>query len=123
MAEKKVTVQVTYHLLASLVSFGSGVVFSGGHVLFDLRNHLDRGFRHFRFLRIGFWKAIASVIPSDVIASLIFLVLLFIENARTSREYLGSYSLKHPVSPGAVAMSGIAGALISLLANPDASGK
>ncbi len=53
----------------------------------------------------------------------LFLVLLFIENFRTSRKYLNSYVLQNPVSPGGVAFAGILGALFALLANPDASGK
>jgi DnaJ-domain-containing protein 1 len=53
----------------------------------------------------------------------LFLVLLFIENYRTSREYLNSYVLQNPMSPGLVAIAGLGVGLVALLANPDASGK
>lgn len=53
----------------------------------------------------------------------VFLGLLFIGNARTSREYLSNYTLSHASSPALVHAGGIGGALLSLLANPDASGK
>jgi hypothetical protein len=57
------------------------------------------------------------------IACSVFLGLLFIGNARTSREYLSSYTLSHPAPPYLVLATGIGGSLLSLLANPSASGK
>jgi hypothetical protein len=53
----------------------------------------------------------------------IFLVLLFIGNARTSREDLSNYTLDHPAAPALFLSTGVTGSLLGLLANPDASGK
>jgi hypothetical protein len=47
------------------------------------------------------------------------LVLLFVENFRVGKDYLSSYVLQNPVVP----VGGLGGALVSLLANPDATGK
>ena len=51
--------------------------------------------------------------------SSLFLVLLFIENFRTSRDYLGSYKLQNRVMPA----HGLLDAFGGLLANPEATGK
>jgi len=50
-------------------------------------------------------------------------VLLFIGNARTSREYLSNYTVAHPASPALINVAGLGGSLLTLLANPDTSGK
>jgi hypothetical protein len=51
--------------------------------------------------------------------STFFLILLFIENLRTSRDYLGSYKLQNRVMPA----NGLWDALGTLLVNPEATGK
>jgi hypothetical protein len=54
-----------------------------------------------------------------LVVSLLFLVLLFVESFRTRRDYLGYYKLQNQAGP----MTGLWGAMVALLANPDASGK
>ncbi|HEX4349034.1 MAG TPA: J domain-containing protein [Verrucomicrobiae bacterium] len=53
------------------------------------------------------------------IVSLLFLILLFVESFRTRGDYLGGYRLQNRVGP----VTGLWGAMVALLANPDASGK
>jgi len=59
----------------------------------------------------------------NLVASSIFVGLLFIGNARTSREYLSNYNLGHPAPPALIFATGITGSFASLLANPDPSAK
>ena len=61
--------------------------------------------------------------PQILIACSVFLVLLFIGNARTSREYLSHYSVPNPAPPALIHSAGVGGSLLTLLANPGASGK
>ena len=53
----------------------------------------------------------------------VFLGLLFLGNARTSREYLSDLSLDQAAPPALVWHAGVAGALSALAFNPDASAK
>lgn len=51
----------------------------------------------------------------------IFIVLLFIGNARTDREYLADYPRRNYRGIGIGTQAGVAGALVSLLTYPGAS--
>jgi len=56
-----------------------------------------------------------------LVLSSIFIVLLFIGNARTDREYLADYPRRNYRGIGIGTQAGVAGALVSLLAYPGAS--
>jgi hypothetical protein len=60
--------------------------------------------------------------PPILITCSIFLFLLFIGNARTSREYLSNYTVAPP-SLALIRATGVGGLMLVLLANRDASGK
>jgi hypothetical protein len=93
-------VLVVTFLLASLVVEAGVMGASGFSELF-----LDQKF-HFPL-----WGAF--------IVSSLFLILLFVESFRMRRDYLECYRLQNRVGP----VAGLWGAMIALLANPDASGK
>ena len=123
MAEKEVDTPNCRMLFNELFLFRSRDRPVDYHVPFFLRSRLDWHVRYFRFFRVGFGKALHLSSNYIFIICSFFLILLFIENFRTSREYLNSYVLQNPVSPGVVMIAGLGGALVTLLANPDASGK
>jgi hypothetical protein len=68
-----------------------------------------------------FDKRLALTHVWRLILSSIFIVLLFIGNARTDREYLGDYPRRNYRGIGIGTQAGVAGALLSLLAYPGAS--
>ena len=71
------------------------------------------------FSELAFGKPLKMSPDWEPVICGFFLVLLFVENCRTNREYLSCFVLQHKVVPA----GGLLGALISLLANSDATGK
>jgi len=122
--KKKVAVQATFYSLASMASFGLGIVVLA-ITFFVSYAIVWFGFNYgvSAVSDLVFGKSLHLSSSRITIVCSLFLILLFIENIRTSREYLDSYSLKQPVSPSLTVMAGVTGALITLLANSDASGK
>jgi hypothetical protein len=121
--KKKLALQIFGCLAMSFFAFAVGIVvliitffFSYAVVWFGMLGISA-------FSELVFAKALHLSSNCIFIICSLFLILLFIENFRTSREYLNSYVLQNPVSPGTIVIAGLGGALIALLANPDASGK
>lgn len=69
-----------------------------------------------------FNKRLALTHPWRLALSSIFIVLLFIGNARTSRQYLSDYSERNYPGP-AIGATGLVGSLLCLLAFPETSTK
>jgi hypothetical protein len=107
----------------SFFSFAAGIVVLTITFLFSYAVVWIGMFGISAFSELVFEKALHLSSNYIFIICSFFLILLFIENFRTSREYLNSYVLQNPVSPGLVITTGLGGALVTLLANPDASGK
>jgi hypothetical protein len=68
-----------------------------------------------------FEKRLALCHVWRLVLSSLFIILLFIGNARTSREYLADYPTRNYRGIGVGMQAGVAGALVSLLAYPGAS--
>jgi len=92
---------LTFWFTYAIIWFGMLGISAGSELLFNKRLVLTH-----------IWRLILSSI---------FIVLLFIGNARTSREYLADYPRRNYRGIGIGMQTGAAGALVSLLAYPGAS--
>jgi DnaJ-domain-containing protein 1 len=122
--KKKVAIETAFCFMESLLSFGFGMVVLTITFLFAYAivwAGFNLGISAVSVLVFGKSLHLSSH-PIIIICSL-FLVLLFIENFRVNREHLNSFKIKHPISPAGVAMTGLGGAMLTLLANSDATGK
>ena len=122
--KKKIAIQVAFHAVTAFLSLLTGIV-----VL------LITFFLAYAVIWFGFNLGISALsellfnrrlhVPHEYIlaACFLFLALLFIENARISREYLNSYATEPRCRTGILWAAGILGAIATLLANPSASAK
>ena len=92
---------LTFWFTYAIIWFGMLGVSAGSELLFNKRLVLTH-----------IWRLVLSSI---------FIVLLFIGNARTDREYLADYPRRNYRGIGIGTQAGVAGALVSLLAYPGAS--
>lgn len=92
---------VTFWFTYAIIWFGMLGISAASELLFNKRLALSH-----------IWRLVLSSI---------FIVLLFIGNARTSREYLADYPRRNYRGIGIGTQAGVAGALVSLLAYPGAS--
>ncbi len=121
--KKKLSFQIAGCLAVSLLSSMTGIAILAITFFFSFAIIWFGRFGVSAFSELVFNKPLLLSSHAIYVICGLFLVLLFIENFRTSREYLNSYVLQNPVSPAAAGLAGVFGALIALLANPDASGK
>lgn len=122
--KKKLRIEAARNLLLALLSLAGGLVvltitffFTYAIVWFCVN------FGASAVSQLVVSKPLHITPPQILIACSIFLVLLFIGNARTSRDYLSNYTVTHPASPALINAAGLGGSLLTLLANPDVSGK
>jgi hypothetical protein len=93
---------LTFWFTYAIIWFGMLGVSAASELLFDKRLALTH-----------IWRLILSAV---------FIVLLFIGNARTSREYLSDYAERNYPGP-ALAATGLIGSLLCLLGYPETSAK
>jgi hypothetical protein len=103
LAAGTVVLTITFFFAYAIVWFGFNFGVSGfSQLLFNQRLHISH--------------------PAILLVCAVFLVLLFVGNARTSRDYLASLPKRNYV-PSASMPGGAFGALGTLLAYPDASSR
>jgi len=117
--KKRLALQIAECLVTSLFAFVGGIVVLAVTFFFTYVVVAAGMLGLSAFSQLFFGKALSLPPAYIFIICSLFLVLLFIENFRTSRDYLETYVLQNRVVP----IGGLWGALISLLANPDATGK
>ena len=122
--KKKIAIQAAFHVLTAVFSLTTGIV-----VL------LLTFFLTYAVIWFGFNLGLSAVsellfnrrlhLPHDYILAgcFLFLVLLFVENARISREYLNSYASERRWRGGILWAAGVLGAMAALLGNANASAK
>jgi hypothetical protein len=93
---------LTFWFTYAVIWFGMLGISAASELLFDKRLALTHVWR--------------------LLLSSVFIVLLFVGNARTSREYLSNYPKRNYPGP-ALAASGLAGSLLCLLGYPQTSAK
>lgn len=116
---KKLRLQILEFLILGFLAFVGGIVALIFTFFFSCA-FVGTGMMALSALsKLAFGKALHLSLYWIPGISSFFLVLLFVENFRTSRDYLGSYKLQNRVMP----VMGLSDALAALLANPEATGK
>ena len=110
--DKKLAARAWLNVLGSLLGLAGGALVSAftyfltyGIVWFTVNFGMSAA------AELAFGKRLHLSHKTMVWICVIFLVLLFVENLRTSREYLSSYTVKHAAPGQLVAEAGALGSL------------